>query len=219
MSLVSRAQRDCACCRMVSEMSITCGVTVCTDRCGALSVYLNYVIWNVLAFRHLLSWVLSWSVSFRRCRFLAVYCSLWYRCPFVAHWIVFTVQNNVLLLFVCGFFSLTVMKPDDSFDVLLVWMSSTNKGHTSTSLKTHTHTHTISKEYLAINGTWYYSCKCPTTTLNILTAYSYAVHTSLLLMQNGLLDFMYFITVNILGSQRVHSICWLDLLEGLVMTV
>ena len=27
------------------------------------------------------------------------------------------------------------MKPDESFDVLLVWMSSTNKGHTSTSLK------------------------------------------------------------------------------------
>ena len=34
-----------------------------------------------------------------------------------------------------------------------------------------------------------------------------------------LLDFMYFINVNILRSQRVHSICWLDLLEALMMTV
>jgi len=30
---------------------------------------------------------------------------------------------------------------------------------------------------------------------------------------------MYFIDVNILGSQRVHSICGVDLLEGLKMTV
>ena len=34
-----------------------------------------------------------------------------------------------------------------------------------------------------------------------------------------LLDFMYFINVNILESKHVHSICWLDLLEGLMMTV
>jgi len=32
-------------------------------------------------------------------------------------------------------------------------------------------------------------------------------------------DFMYFIDVNILGSQHVHGICWLNLLEGLKMTV
>jgi len=32
-------------------------------------------------------------------------------------------------------------------------------------------------------------------------------------------DFMYFIGVNILGSQHAHSICWLNLLEGLKMTV
>jgi len=36
---------------------------------------------------------------------------------------------------------------------------------------------------------------------------------------NDLLDIMYFINVNILGSQHVHSICWLDLLGGLMMTV
>ena len=35
----------------------------------------------------------------------------------------------------------------------------------------------------------------------------------------NMLDFMYFINVNILGSQHVHSICWVDLLEGLMMTV
>ena len=35
----------------------------------------------------------------------------------------------------------------------------------------------------------------------------------------GLLDFTYFINVNILGSQRVHRMCCLDPLEGLMMTV
>jgi len=34
-----------------------------------------------------------------------------------------------------------------------------------------------------------------------------------------LLDFMYFMDVNILGSQRVRSIFRLNLLEGLKMTV
>jgi len=85
--------------------NLSCGITVSSDRWGSF-----LFIWSM-------SYGMCWpSVTcslvcqvnqflFCLCRFLTVNRSLKYRSPFVAPWIVFTVQCNELLLFVCVFFS------------------------------------------------------------------------------------------------------------------
>ena len=53
--------------------------------------------------------------------------------------------------------------------------------------------------------------------MNFMYYFTYFTNFTYLFMH--FMNFMYFINVNALGFQRVHSICWLYPLEGLIMTV
>jgi len=65
------------------------------------------------------------------------------------------------------------------------------------------------------------AAKRQTTTSNILNILTHVVmqYINHSFLSNWPADFMYFINVSILGSKHVNSICWLNLLEDLKMTV